>query len=80
MIREIIRPKTNQVIINIPQDMVDKELELIVFEIKQDTGTGTQKIKSRQLMDDIFQNAESATIPNDLDIDDIMNDMNNALS
>ena len=50
--------------------MVDKELELIVFEIKQDTGTGTQKIKSRQLMDDIFQNAESATIPIDLDIDD----------
>ena len=43
MIREIIRPWTNQVIINIPQDMVDKELELIVFEIKQDTGAGTHK-------------------------------------
>jgi len=80
MIREIIRPKTNQVIINIPQDMVDKELELIVFEIKQDTGTGTEKIKSRQLMDKIFEHAESVTIPDDLDIDEIMNDMNNALS
>ena len=81
MIREIIRPQTNQVIIHIPQDMVDKELELIVFAIKQDTGTGTgiQKIKSRQLMDKIFEHAESATIPEDLDIDEIMNDMNNAL-
>ena len=80
MIREIIRPKTNQVIINIPQDMVDKELELIVFAIKQDTGKGTQKIKSRQLMDKIFEHAESVTIPDDLGIDEIMNDMNNALS
>jgi HEPN domain-containing protein len=55
MIREIIRPQTNQVIIHIPQDMVDKELELIVFAIKQDTGTGIQKIKSRQLMDKILK-------------------------
>lgn len=80
MIREIIRPKTNQVVINIPQDMVDKKLELIVFAIKQDTGTGTQKIKSRQLMDKIFEHAESETIPDDFDINEIMNDMNNALS
>jgi hypothetical protein len=79
MIREIIRPQTNQVIVQIPQDMVDKELELIVFAIKQDTGTGIQKIKSRQLMDKIFEHAESATIPEDVDIDEIMNDMNNAL-
>jgi hypothetical protein len=80
MIREIIRPKTNQVVINIPQNLVDKELELIVFEIEQDTVTGAQKFKFRQLMDDIFRNAESATIAADLDIDNIMNDMNNALS
>jgi len=81
MIREIIRPQTNQVIVQIPQDMVDKELELIVFAIKQDTdtGTGIQKIKSRQLMNKIFEHAESATIPDALDIDEIMNDMNNAL-
>ena len=79
MIREIIRPQTNQVIIHIPQDMVDKELELIVFAIKQGTGTGIQKIKSRQLMDKMFEHAESAPIPEDLDIDEIMNDMNNAL-
>jgi hypothetical protein len=80
MIREIIRPKTNQVVINIPQNLVDKNLELIVFEIEQDSGTNAQKFKFRQLMDDIFRNAESVTMPDDLDIDDIMNDMNNALS
>lgn len=80
MIHEIIRPKTNQLVIHIPQDMVDKELELIVFAIKQNTGTGTQKIKSRQLMDKIFEQAESEKIPDDFDIDEIMNDMNNALS
>jgi len=80
MIHEIIRPKTNQVVINIPQDMVDKELKLIVFAINQNTGTGTQKIKSRQLMDKIFEQAESEIISDDFDIDKIMNDMNNALS
>ena len=60
--------------------MVDKELELIVFAIKQGTGTGIQKIKSRQLMDKIFEHAESAIVPDDRDIDETMNDMNNALS
>jgi len=80
MIHEIIRPKTNRVVINIPQDMVDKELKLIVFAINQNTGTGTQKIKFRQLMDKIFEQAESEIIPDDFDIDKIMNDMNNALS
>jgi hypothetical protein len=80
MIREIIRPKTNQLVINIPLDMVDKELELIVFAIKQDTGTRIQKVKYRQLMDKIFEQAESVKIPDDFDIDEIMNDMNNALS
>jgi hypothetical protein len=58
MIREIIRPKTNQVVINIPQNLVDKDLELIVFEIEQDSGTNAQKFKLRQLMDDIFRNAD----------------------
>lgn len=80
MIREIIRPKTNQLVINIPLDMVDKELELIVFAIKQDTGTRIQKVKYRQLMDKIFEQAESVKIQDDFDIDEIMNDMNNALS
>ena len=33
MIREIICPKTNQIIINIPASMVNQELELLVSPI-----------------------------------------------
>lgn len=80
MIREIIRPTTNQVVVKIPQDMVNKELELIVFAIKQDSGATTDKMKSRQLMDEIFENAKTTNIRGDVDIDEIMNEMNNALS
>ena len=78
MIREIINPKTNQVVINIPPDMVNQQLELLLFPIKQDTGTLLKK-KTQQLMEKVFQNAKSTTIQKNLNIDEIMNDMNNAL-
>lgn len=37
MIREIIKPTTNQVAINIPSNMVNQKLELLLFPIKPDT-------------------------------------------
>jgi len=79
MIREIINPKTNQVVINIPPNMVNQKLELLLFEIK-DTATPLKKKKAKQLMDKVFKNAESTTIQKNIDIDEIMNDMNDALS
>ncbi len=60
--------------------MENKELELIVFAIEQDSGATTEKMKSRQLMDGIFENARTTTTQDDVDIDEIMNEMNNALS
>ena len=79
MIREIIRPKTNQVIIDIPHDMVNQELELLLFPIKQGTDKIFQKKKSKQIMKKVFENAKSITIQKNLNIDEIMNDMNDAL-
>jgi hypothetical protein len=79
MIREIINPKTNQVVINIPPSMVNQKLELLLFPIK-DTATPLKKKKAKQLMDKVFKNAESTTIQKNIDIDEIMNDMNDALS
>ena len=79
MIREIINPKTNQVVINIPPNMVNQKLELLLFPIK-DTATPLKKKKAKQLMDKVFKNAESTTIQKNIDIDEIMNDMNDALS
>jgi hypothetical protein len=74
MIREIINPKTNQVVINIPPNMVNQKLELLLFPIK-DTATPLKKKKAKQLMDKVFKNAESTTIQKNIDIDEIMNDM-----
>ncbi len=80
MIREIIRPKTNQVIIDIPHDMVNQELELLLFPIKQDNGIVFQKKRAKQIMVKVFEDAKSNTIQKNLNIDEIMNDMNDALS
>lgn len=60
--------------------MVDKDLELIVFEIERDMDTDVQKIKSRQLMDKLFEHTELVAIADDIDIDKAMDEMNNALS
>lgn len=80
MIREIIRPKTNQVVIHIPHDMINQELELLLFPIKRDVDAVSQKKKSKQLMKMVFENAKSITIKKNLNIDEIMDDMNDALS
>jgi hypothetical protein len=79
MIREIINPKTNQVVINIPPNMVNQKIELLLFPIK-DTATPLKRKKAKQLMDKVFKNAESTTIQKNIDIDEIMNGMNDALS
>lgn len=80
MIREIIKPETNQVVINIPSHMVNQKLELLLFPIKQDTDIPFANKKAKLLMEKVFKNAESITVQKNINIDDIMNDMNDALS
>jgi len=80
MIREIIKPETNQVVINIPSHMVNQKLELLLFPIKQDTDIPFANKKAKLLMEKVFKNAESITVQKSINIDEIMNDMNDALS
>ena len=80
MIREIIKPETNQVVINIPSYMVNQKLELLLFPIKQDTDIPFANKKAKLLMEKVFKNAESITVQKSINIDEIMNDMNDALS
>jgi len=80
MIREILKPKTNQVVINIPSNMVNQKLELLLFPIKQDTNIPFAKKKAKLLMEKVFKNAESIAVQKNINIDEIMNDMNDALS
>ena len=35
MIREIIRPQQNQIILNIPDDYINKEVEFIIFPLEE---------------------------------------------
>ncbi len=35
MIRKIIKPQKNQIILNIPENYINKEVELIIFPIKE---------------------------------------------
>jgi len=35
MIREIIKPQQNQIILNIPDDYVNKEVEFIIFPLEE---------------------------------------------
>ncbi len=35
MIRKIIKPQQNQIILNIPENYINKEVELIIFPIKE---------------------------------------------
>ena len=53
---------------------------MILFRTKQRRRPISQKKNSEELMDKIFNKAKSITIQNDLNIDEIMNDMNNAIS
>ncbi len=35
MIRKIIKPQQNQIILNIPEDYINKKVELIIFPIEE---------------------------------------------
>lgn len=45
MIREIIRPQQNQIILDIPEDYINKEVELIVFPLEENE---KDKIKHKE--------------------------------
>ncbi len=80
MIRENISPKTNQITINIPANMVNQELELLVFTVGEKQKKQAEKKKTISLMEKVFNKAGSLNNPCVINIDKMMNDMNDALS
>jgi len=80
MIREIIRPDKEQLIIDIPKAYVNKEVEILVFPLQ-----GIEKKKSikpdankeleefRHLMARVEES--NIKVPEDLDIDDVIDEM-----
>ena len=83
MIREIIRPEKEQLIIDIPKAYVNKEVEILVFPLQ-----GIEKKKSiepdanqeleefRHLMAQLEESNINIKVPEDLDIDDMIDEIN----
>ncbi len=79
MIREYIKPDKNKIQITIPDEFVNEELEIIVFP----TSEISRQAKTPKLIEQMkeqFDSAKTIKIPKDIDIDNLMNEMNDALS
>ncbi len=80
MIRELIRPQNEQLIINIPKEYVDKEVEVLIFPIPK-PGNEPFQTNARANLDafrKIMKKARKANlkVPKDVDIDDLIDEMN----
>lgn len=74
MLREIINPKSNQIVITLPPELVNQELELLIFPTKKN-----KKYDTKKLMKCVFKNAETTDVEDGININDLMNEMNDAL-
>jgi hypothetical protein len=82
MIREIIRPEKNRLVINIPNDYIHKEVEILVFPVlKGKRGKLNKAYSEENLMEfrRLMKQARKSNIkvPKDVDIDDLIDEINN---
>ena len=56
MIREVIKPKTNNITIQIPDSYIDREVEFIVFPLKDDK---VRKNKKQNITKNLFGSLKS---------------------
>lgn len=75
MHREIIHPKTNQIVITLPPELLNQELELLIFPTARERKADTKRMMTR-----VFKDAEKINIAEQLDVDKLMNEMNDAIS
>lgn len=80
MLREIVKAKTNEISITIPDCYVNKELELILFEIHEgkDAGEISNSIKTKDI-ENIFSSAKNYPIDSNVDITRLTEGMNDDL-
>jgi hypothetical protein len=81
MIREIIRPEKEQLIIDIPKAYVNKEIEILVFPLQGIENKDSIEPDANQELEEfrhlMAQLEESnITVPEDLDIDEMIDEMN----
>lgn len=63
MLREIINPKSNQIVITLPPELVNQELELLIFPTKKN-----KKYDTKKLMGCVFKNAETTDVEDSINL------------
>ncbi len=64
MIREIIKPEDDELIIKIPQDYIGQEIEYIIFPVNEKESKKADSQKAKKSLRGVFsQYAENAKIP-----------------
>jgi hypothetical protein len=84
MIRELIRPQNEKLIINIPKEYIDKEVEVLVFPVPQQDDEPIQTNVSANLeaFRALMKKAKKSNIkvPNGVDIDVLIDEMYDDIS
>lgn len=80
MLREIVRPTERQLSINIPQEYVNKKIEILVlpfFEMEQEERADAQN--PDDVLMRLFENAPNVKVDRNVDIDALMNEVNDVV-
>ena len=84
MIRELIRPQKEQLIINIPKEYIDKEVEVLVFPVPKHDDESIQNNVSANLeaFRPLMKRAKKSNrkLPKGVDIDDLIDEMYDDIS
>jgi len=79
MIREIVRPEKEQLVIDIPREYLFKDVEVLVFPIDEKTAKGKKSSQKLLEFKKLMEQADEANIkvPQDVDIDHLIDQINN---
>jgi len=84
MIREILRPETEQLIINIPKEYIHKEVEILVFPLLNEEPMALVSETAQNLMEfrKLMERAKKSNInvPKEIDIDNLIDERHSCLS
>jgi hypothetical protein len=82
MLREIVCPRSSQLTVEIPQEYVNKKVEILVlpfFEMKTSTSAGEEAHGYDEDLVKLFKNASNVKIDKNIDIDELMNEVNDVV-
>jgi len=64
MIREVIKPQSTHITINIPKSYINKEIEFIMFEVNENINKNSKKNKSLRGVFNKYANSSKIDLEN----------------